>query len=232
MSLPWALIITMYLIKLFSRALKLKIIPSPLSRLSPTLTMGRVSHSVAMFVGVTVCVFVCPWSGDFWSNNFNWFMTCDTYRFSILESWPPFTADDWGVRRGRYDVVTLGNCDRWQMTCDMWHLTPDIWHVTWDTWHITSDFCFIWFVQKEEKNTFLQKPESAKSSGKKSIKSSYKGQKKCLKGVLLLANVERVNFFHMQDCQKLPCIVTVVGEPLWGLQRCNLKDNGQSFFLS
>ena len=37
--------------------------------------------------------------------------------------------------------------------------------------------------------------------------------------VLFLANVERVSFIRMQDCQKLPCMVTVVGQPLWGLQR-------------
>ena len=146
MSLPWALIITTYLIKLLSTgALKLKIIPLPLSRLSPTLTMGRISHSAAMFVCVTVCVFVCPCPGDF--NNFHWFMTCDTYRFKILESWPPITAKDWGVGRGGYVVVALCVSDMWQVTCDIWHLTQHIWHVTRDAWHVTSDFCFILFFQ-------------------------------------------------------------------------------------
>ena len=47
-----------------------------------------------------------------------------------------------------------------------------------------------------------------------------------------MENVEGVSFSHMQDCRKLPCMVTVIDQVLWGQQRFPRgKDNGQSYFL-
>ena len=49
-----------------------------------------------------------------------------------------------------------------------------------------------------------------------------------------MAHVVRVSFSRMQDWQKLPCMVTVVGQPLWGLQRfprAISKKMGKVFFV-
>ena len=76
------------------------------------------------------------------SHNFRCFMTCDTYRFEIFGSWPPLTANDWEVSRGRSFVVAVGVSDRWQVTCDTRHVTCDTLHVTRDTWHVISSLFF------------------------------------------------------------------------------------------
>ena len=151
-------------------ALRLKIILLPLSRLSPNLTKGLVSHSVAMFVCVTACLFVCPCPGHFWSNDLHWFVACDTYHFKILESWPPFTADDWGASRGRYVVVALGVSDRWHLAGDMGHVTFDTRQMTCDSGRMTHDIWFLLhFVLSKVKKKLHQKPESAKKKLEKSI---------------------------------------------------------------
>ena len=55
-----------------------------------------------------------------------------------------------------------------------------------------------------------------------------------LKKGLYFWHMLRVRFSRMQGCLKLTCLVTVVGQPTWGLQRFpmfHFKENGQSYFL-